>query len=59
MPSAGVWREIFNTDEKEYGGSGVLNPFPMTTEAVTMHGRPQSLEMTLPPLAMSILKKID
>lgn len=58
MPSAGVWQEILNTDEKEYGGSGVTNPFPMATQAISMHGRPQSLEMTLPPLAISILKKM-
>lgn len=59
MPSMGVWQEILNTDEKQYGGSGVLNPFPMATETIPMHGRPQSLKMTLPPLAMSILKKIN
>jgi len=25
MPKAGIWREILNTDELSFGGSGVIN----------------------------------
>jgi len=59
MPCAGVWQEILNTDDVAYGGSGVRNPVPMATESIALHGRPYSLVMTLPPLAMSVLKKVS
>ncbi|MGC5344368.1 1,4-alpha-glucan branching enzyme [Streptomyces sp. DT171] len=45
------WVEALNTDAVRYGGSGVHNPGPLKPEAVTAHGRPDSLLLTLPPLA--------
>ncbi|EST28883.1 hypothetical protein N566_22670, partial [Streptomycetaceae bacterium MP113-05] len=47
----GSWTEVLNTDSAEYGGSGVHNPGALCPEAVTSHGRPVSLRLTLPPLA--------
>ena len=46
----GVWREVFNSDAPEYGGSGVGNAGAVQAQARAMHGRPYSLELTLPPL---------
>ena len=29
VSEAGMWKEILNTDEKRYGGSGRINPVPL------------------------------
>ncbi len=53
---AGRWRELLNTDSHHYGGSNVGNgPDARATEAVAAHGRPDSLALTLPPLATVFL----
>jgi 1,4-alpha-glucan branching enzyme len=57
VPSGGYWKEILNSDAREYGGSGIGNMGG--TEALTesVHGRPYSLRLTLPPLGAVFLKK--
>ncbi len=56
VPKAGTYREIFNSDNSEYGGSNVTNSGDLASEDVTTHGRPASLVLTLPPLGAMILK---
>jgi 1,4-alpha-glucan branching enzyme len=56
VPTAGYWRELLNSDAKEYGGSGMGNAGGATAEEVAVHGRPYSLNLTLPPLAVLFLK---
>jgi 1,4-alpha-glucan branching enzyme len=51
VPRAGRWREVLNTDSAFYGGSNVGNGGAVTAEPVALHGHPQSLRLTLPPLA--------
>jgi 1,4-alpha-glucan branching enzyme len=51
LPFAGVWNEVLNTDAVEYGGSGVGNYGAVTATEEGFHGRPASVELTLPPLA--------
>jgi 1,4-alpha-glucan branching enzyme len=51
VPKPGVYRELFNSDGQQYGGSGVGNSFPLSTQDIEWQGRPVSLELTLPPLA--------
>ena len=51
VPQEGGYEEILNSDSTEFGGSGVMNPGPLAAELVEMHGCPQSLEITVPPLA--------
>ena len=51
VPEAGVWKEVFNTDSREFSGSGVINELPLVTEPLPMHHQLHSLVMTLPPLA--------
>lgn len=46
-----AWTEVLNTDGLRYGGSDVLNPEPLKPESVGAHGRPASVQLTLPPLA--------
>jgi len=50
----GRYREIINTDAVVYGGSGVHNGV-MQTEAMPAHGWPDSLSVTVPPLATVML----
>jgi len=51
-PRNGYWREILNSDAPEYGGSGQGNHGGAHTVPVPIHGRGQSLTITLPPLGM-------
>jgi 1,4-alpha-glucan branching enzyme len=46
-----AWHEILNTDATRYGGSDILNPDPVKPEPTGAHGRPASIQLTLPPLA--------
>jgi 1,4-alpha-glucan branching enzyme len=54
VPAAGTYREIINTDAAVYGGSGVHNAV-LATEDTASHGHPQSLALTVPPLATVML----
>jgi 1,4-alpha-glucan branching enzyme len=53
----GSYREIVNTDAKEYGGSGQGNLGGIEATPVPYHGRPYSLNITLPPLGAVFLKR--
>ncbi|MBZ5496083.1 MAG: 1,4-alpha-glucan branching protein GlgB [Acidobacteriia bacterium] len=55
-PHPGFWREIMNSDAAIYGGSGHGNLGGQTTTSTIAHGRPQSLLLTLPPLAAIFLR---
>ncbi|MFC7265814.1 1,4-alpha-glucan branching enzyme [Streptomyces lutosisoli] len=46
-----AWHEMLNTDAARYGGSNVLNQDPVKPEPHPTHGRPTSIQLTLPPLA--------
>jgi 1,4-alpha-glucan branching enzyme len=53
-PSA--WREALNTDSVFYGGSNLGNgEAPLHVQAAASHGRAQSIELTIPPLATVFL----
>jgi 1,4-alpha-glucan branching enzyme len=56
VPRAGVWREIANTDSAFYGGSNLGNDGAVHAVESPAHGEPQSLELTLPPLATIMLR---
>jgi 1,4-alpha-glucan branching enzyme len=52
VPWGGTWAEELNSDAGVYGGSGMGNYGGVTAEDVPAHGRPHSLNLTLPPLAV-------
>jgi 1,4-alpha-glucan branching enzyme len=56
VPQPGYWREIANTDSRFYGGSDMGNDGGVATTADSAHGEPQSLDLTLPPLATIMLR---
>ena len=51
-PRAGVWREVLNSDAQAYEGQGFGNMGAVEAVPVAQHGRPYSLELTLPPLGI-------
>jgi 1,4-alpha-glucan branching enzyme len=57
VPAAGYWREILNGDAPLYGGSGQGNLGGVRSSTVPCHGRSDSLELTLPPLALVAFKR--
>jgi 1,4-alpha-glucan branching enzyme len=57
VPSAGYWKEILNSDAREYGGGGIGNMGGAEALAESVHGRPYSLRLTLPPLGALFLKR--
>jgi len=57
VSSSGVWKEIFNSDSKEYGGSDVSSGEPQSTQDVSTHQQDHSLTLNLPPLAAVFWKK--
>ncbi|MEW6098078.1 MAG: 1,4-alpha-glucan branching protein GlgB [Pseudomonadota bacterium] len=56
VPVMGRWRELLNTDAREYGGSGWGNLGGVEAVPLPSHGQPHSLSLVLPPLATLILK---
>ena len=56
LPAAGAYEEVFNSDSSWYGGSNAGNSGPIQSAAMPHHGREHSLTMTLPPLAVVVLK---
>lgn len=56
VPCAGYWKEVFNSDAEFYGGSGHGNLGGLEAESIPHHGRPFSLNATLPPLGAVIFK---
>jgi 1,4-alpha-glucan branching enzyme len=56
VPRGGRWDEILNSDALVYGGSGQGNLGGVAAEPVAWHGRPHSLRVTLPPLAIVVFK---
>jgi 1,4-alpha-glucan branching enzyme len=52
-----VWKEVLNTDNTEYGGTGYfLNEDELTTEIIEAHHRPNSIALTIPPLATMVFE---
>lgn len=56
LPKKGKLTEIFNSDNKDYGGSGVGNPKPLKIEKELWNGRDFSVEIVLPPLGVVVFK---
>jgi 1,4-alpha-glucan branching enzyme len=56
VPYRGYWKEVLNSDDRIYGGSGILNSGLLMTSPVKYHGRDFSITLTLPPLAVIVLK---
>jgi 1,4-alpha-glucan branching enzyme len=56
VPMDGLWKEILNSDAALYGGSGQGNFGGLSAMPLPIHGRPFSLNMTLPPLGIVVFR---
>ncbi|RZM81998.1 1,4-alpha-glucan branching enzyme [Leptolyngbya iicbica] len=56
VPESGYYREIFNSDAREFGGSNMGNLGGKWTDEWSYHGKPYSIDVTLPPLAVVVFK---
>jgi len=56
VPTGGNWQEIFNSDSTWYGGSNLGNPLLLQAEPTPWMARPCSVELTVPPLGLVMLR---
>jgi 1,4-alpha-glucan branching enzyme len=56
VPNKSKLKEIFNSDNVNFGGSGVLNPKQINSKKQPWNGRDYSAELTLPPLGINIFQ---
>lgn len=56
VAAQGSYREVLNTDAKNYSGSGQNSGDSLYAEPVGWQGQPYSLVLTIPPLATIVLK---
>ena len=55
-PFGGLWKEELNSDAALYGGSGQGNLGGLEAAPLPKHGRPYSLNLTLPPLSALVFR---
>lgn len=55
VPHPGTWRTLLCSDSAAFAGSGVSPGDPVADE-IPRHGRPWSIEITLPPMSVSFLE---
>ncbi len=55
VPYLGEYREVFNTDEKRFGGSGQVVEGLLISENTSCHNQPYSLKTKVPPMSISII----
>ena len=57
VDAPGFYQEVLNSDSELYWGSNHGNSGGLSTEAISCHGRPYSLCISLPPLAAVVFKR--
>jgi len=56
LPKQGTLKEVLNSDNSRYGGSGAINSAPLVAENNTWDHREYSTEITASPLAMMVFQ---
>ena len=56
VPHAGKFVELLNSDAEIYGGGNIGNLGDIAVTDQPQHGRPHSIEINVPPLAVLVLK---
>jgi 1,4-alpha-glucan branching enzyme len=56
IPYNADWKEVLNSDEAEFGGTGAYVNGTLSPLEETSHGRPYSICLTLPPLAVVVFE---
>ena len=58
VPEACYYREILNTDDEQFGGSGMTNGDGRQAFPLVWQSQPCCVELTLPPLGVIYLKPV-
>ncbi len=58
VPRGGFWEEVLNSDATLYGGSGHGNVGGAEAVPIPLHGRYNSISLTLPPLGVLFFKSV-
>lgn len=58
VPKEGSYREILNSDVSIFGGADFHNKKVLKAVSEEFHGKPYSVEMTIPPFGISILRPV-
>jgi 1,4-alpha-glucan branching enzyme len=56
VPQKGTYREIFNSDDSRFGGSGVTNGASIASQPTAWQSQSYSVVVSLPPLGTIMLK---
>ena len=56
VPFAGSYRELFNSDDMAYGGSGVVNTGELLTST---YGDRHTLSLRIPPMGCAVLQSVS
>ncbi len=59
VPLSGVYREIFGSDRKEFGGSGKGNYQSLIAQPIPCHGEKYSVTVEVPPIGGLILQRVS
>ena len=58
VPYRGTYQCVFNSDDERFGGSGLGDKEPLSSEDIPMHGQEQSLVIDIPPMSGVIYRCI-
>jgi 1,4-alpha-glucan branching enzyme len=58
VPRDGSWREVFNSDESAFGGSGTTNPAPLVSLPAAKGSTQHYITPDLPPLGAIVLQRV-
>ncbi len=59
VPFAGKYKEIFNSDNEKYGGTGIINKRVRNSKEKTVDARDNSIAINIPPLGISVFNCIS
>ncbi|ETI65846.1 glycogen branching enzyme [Neobacillus vireti LMG 21834] len=59
VPKLGEYREIFTSDQEEYGGTGLINKKTILAMEEPFHGQPYSINLTIPPFGFQIIRPVN
>ena len=56
VPYSGKYKEIFNSDSKEFGGDGNVNPRAKSSKKSPCDDREDSIQILVPPMGISVFQ---
>ena len=56
VPHMGKYKEIFNSEDEKYGGSGAVNKRVIPSKKDECDGREDSIRLTVPPMGVTMLR---